>query len=71
MSMNKGPTLLDGDLPVSDLGSCEVGNGQPRGRDEQTGARCLPWVPNSLSVFPVLATFHRGIWENWGEKRWL
>lgn len=66
--MNKGPTLLDGDLPVSDLGLCGVGNGPPRweGEIERDFKQdvCLPNVL-SLSVIPVLATFHRGIWENW------
>lgn len=34
MAVNKGPTLLDGDLPVSNLGSSVTGDGQLREEEE-------------------------------------
>lgn len=76
--MNKGPTLLDGDLPVSSLASCEMGNGQSRKKEsaerESQGAsskKCLPYIPNSLTLsqlfllLPPLA----GVFGGTGEKR--
>lgn len=80
MAVNKDPTLLDGDLPVSNLGSCEVEeNGHLReaegaGRESQgTWSKiCLnsKLVHYHVSIIPAITTFCTGLWEDLrGEKR--
>lgn len=72
--MNKGPTLLDGDLPVSSLASCETGNGQPREEEsaeresqgsQVRGSRLVETFSQLFLPLPPLA----GVFGGTGEKR--